>query len=176
MKYFHLIAILFLSILITACGNLSTTGDGKGNPVNQGNPVLGGETAQVIKVIDGDTIDVRINGREMRVRYIGVNTPERDEVCYKDATEANKRWVSGQTVQLIKDTSETDPFGRLLRYVYVGDKMVNQELVIEGYAEVVLYPPDDQYFETFKSLEIQSTQANRGCHPTGIFADGTYKR
>lgn len=134
------------------------------------------DTARVIRVIDGDTIDVSINGAEYRVRYVGVNTPERGEPCYSEATAANANMVLNQTVRLVKDTSDTDRYDRLLRYIYVGDTFVNRELVAQGYAEAVLYQPDDQYFDTFANLERDAAQAGRGCHPTGIFNDGSTTR
>jgi micrococcal nuclease len=97
------------------------------------------ELATLLRVIDGDTIDVEINGERQRVRYIGMNTPERDEPCYDEATDANIDLIAGKTVLLVKDTSETDRYGRLLRYVYAGDVFFNQALVAEGYAVAVLY-------------------------------------
>lgn len=77
----------------------------------------GGVTARVTRVIDGDTIDVEISGQTYRVRYVGVNTPERDEECYAEAVAANAALVEGRTVRLEFDTSDTDRFDRLLRYV-----------------------------------------------------------
>lgn len=145
-------------------------------PVASGNGPIGGEQAQVMRVIDGDTIDVLLNGQEQRVRYVGMNTPERDEACYSEARAANAALVQGQTVTLVRDTSETDRYGRLLRYVYVGDTFVNQQLVRDGWAEVVVYPPDDAQADAFRVLEQAAAQAGRGCQPTGIFNDGSYTR
>ena len=150
-------------------------------PLDSANPVSGGsvpdgETALVTAVIDGDTIDVSMNGRTYRVRYVGVNTPERNEPCYRDATNANRALVEGQTVRLVKDVSDTDRYDRLLRYVYVGNTFVNAELVRQGYAEVVVYRPDTAQSEAFRRLEIEAANAGRGCHPTGIFNDGSYER
>lgn len=135
-----------------------------------------GDSATVVRVIDGDTIEVRIDGNEERVRYIGVNTPESDEPCYRDATNANARLVDGQTVRLVRDTSDTDQYGRLLRYVYVGSTFVNEKLVTDGYAEVVSYPPDTAQYDHFRDLERAAASANRGCHATGIFDDGSERR
>lgn len=135
-----------------------------------------GETGNVVGVIDGDTIDVMLNGQRVRVRYIGVNTPERDEACYAEATAANAALVQGKTVTLVKDRSETDVYDRLLRYVYVGDIFVNAQLVASGYAEAVLYQPDDAHYNEFLNLERQARSANLGCHPTGIFNDGSDTR
>ncbi len=153
-------------LLITACDELPSGGGGNVN----------GETARVVRVIDGDTIDVTINGTEYRVRYVGANTPERDEVCYRDAVDANRALVDGRTVTLVRDTSDTDRYDRLLRYVYVGDLLVNEELIRTGYAEAVLYAPDDQFYDTFLALEIEAERRGLGCHPTGIFDDGSDTR
>jgi micrococcal nuclease len=134
------------------------------------------ETGRVTDVIDGDTIDVDVNGSVYRIRYVGVNTPERGEPCYSEARTANVGLVLNQTVSLVRDVSNTDRFDRLLRYVYVGDRNVNAELVANGWAEAVSYPPDTAQFDQFVALEQAATVAGRGCHPTGIFNDGTYER
>ena len=145
---------------------------GSGN--SGGSTVIGGgETARVTDIIDGDTIDVDINGVGYRVRYIGVNTPESDESCYDDATDANANLVAGQTVTLVRDSSNTDRFGRLLRYVYVGNVFVNAQLVQDGWAEAVEYPPDTANADQFHQLETQAARSNIGCHHTGIFVDGS---
>ncbi|MCL4249468.1 MAG: thermonuclease family protein [Anaerolineae bacterium] len=135
-----------------------------------------GEQAVVTSVIDGDTIDVRIGASTYRVRYIGINTPELDEPCYREATDANAAFVSGKTVTLVKDESNTDRYGRLLRYIYVDNIFVNEQLILQGYAEVVVYPPDTRYADYFTRLEQEAAQFERGCHPTGIFDDGSYTR
>jgi micrococcal nuclease len=112
-------------------------------PTSTVEPVGEGTPAQVTNIVDGDTIDVLINGAEYRVRYILVNTPERGELFYSEATAANAALVSGQTVTLVEDVSETDRYGRLLRYVYLADgTFVNEELVRQGYAQIATFPPD----------------------------------
>jgi micrococcal nuclease len=67
-------------------------------------------------------------------------------------------------------------YGRLLRYVYVGDLFVNRALVEQGYAEAVLYEPDHAHYNEFVQLEKEAASGNRGCHPSGIFNDGSYTR
>lgn len=172
-----LLILLLVGCTMTVNGTPVNIEDGTGgNGGAAGGSLPGGEMAAVLRVIDGDTIDVLLNGIEYRVRYVGVNTPERDELCYADATAANAALVQGQTVRLMKDRSETDIYGRLLRYIYVGDVFVNARLVEQGYAEVVSYPPDNANFEYFRTLEDAARQAGRGCHPTGIFNDGSYTR
>ncbi|MCY3867034.1 MAG: thermonuclease family protein [Chloroflexi bacterium] len=130
----------------------------------------------VTRVIDGDTIDVLLNGVNTRVRYLQMNTTERGEVCYREATDANSELVLGKTVRLVADQEKVDRYDRLLRFIYVGDALVNRVLVEQGFAEVVLYPPNDAHFEEFKRLEQEASAAGRGCHPTGIFDDGSYTR
>ena len=160
--------LLIMTFLLAGCNLDIDTGNGGGNNTS--------ESGRVVNVIDGDTIDVDLNGQQVRIRYIGVNTPERGEACYQDATNANRALVEGQTVQLVKDVSDTDRFDRLLRYVYVGDVFVNEALVRDGYAEAVLYNPDRRFFDNFRDIEEAAARANSGCHATGIFDDNNSER
>lgn len=121
----------------------------------------GGETAVVNYVVDGDTIDVTMNGATYRVRYIGIDTPETDQTCGAEATAANASLVTGQTVTMVRDVSETDRYGRLLRYVYVGDTFVNGALVSGGWAIAKEYPPDTAMAGLLASLMPQG--AGVGC-------------
>jgi micrococcal nuclease len=123
---------------------------------------------QVTRVIDGDTIEVNIGGSIYTVRYIGMDTPETVDpnrpVGYYglEASKKNKELVSNRIVRLEKDVSETDKYGRLLRYVYVGDLFINAELVRFGYAQVATYPPDVKYQDYFLQLQQQARQSNLG--------------
>lgn len=155
-----LVALLALVVLATAAmrlGIFSFSG-------------VGGSQAgaRVVRVVDGDTIRVTFGGREHAVRYIGVDTPESVDPrrpvqpLGKEASARNKELVEGKTVRLEKDVSETDRFGRLLRYVYVDDQMVNATLVQEGYARAVSYPPDVKHQELFRRLEREAREAKRG--------------
>lgn len=142
-KTLLLTIILSLSILTCAC---STAPD----------------TATVTKVIDGDTIDIDTG---QRVRYIGIDTPEVHPVAEAfgmEALQANRNLVEGKEVRLERDITETDKYGRLLRYVYVDDILVNAELVRFGLAEAKAYPPDTKYHEMLKKLEEEARQAGRG--------------
>ena len=133
---------------------------------------LSGESATVTQVIDGDTIAVSIGGVEYVVRYIGVDTPERNDPCGPEAAAANAALVGGQTVRLVKDVSETDRYGRLLRYVYVGGLFVNEQLVRDGWARSARYPPDTAFADHFDRLAAQAQAAGLGCWPTGAFGGG----
>lgn len=124
---------------------------------------IAGVLAQVTHIVDGDTIDVEIEGITYRVRYIGMDTPERGEPFYSEATEINRQLVQGQTVILVKDVSETDRYGRLLRYVYLqDDTFVNATLVEQGYAQAATYPPDVAFADLFVSLQQEARTAGRG--------------
>jgi micrococcal nuclease len=174
-RIWTLILLCLLACSFTYGFEPVTVTPGGGITPRVGNPPQG-EAGTVVSVIDGDTIDVQMGGETVRVRYVGMNTPERDEPCYTDARRANADLVDGKLVTLVRDSSNTDRFGRLLRYVYVGNMFVNQRLVGQGYAEVVSYPPDITHFNEFKQLEDQARAANRACHATGIFNDNTYER
>ena len=119
----------------------------------------------VTKVIDGDTIEIE-GGK--RVRYIGIDTPEtvdpnRPTGCYgSDASNKNLELVLNKKVRLVKDVSETDKYGRLLRYVYVGDTFVNDYLVKEGYAKASTYAPDVKFSKTFATSEREARESKKG--------------
>jgi endonuclease YncB( thermonuclease family) len=138
-----------------------------------------GEVAQVFKIVDGDTIDVRLkNGVEERVRFIGIDTPERGESCFQEASERNAILIANTSVRLIKDTSERDIYGRLVRYICNSSNVfVNAQLVSDGVAHAYRYRPDTRFADQFKALEREAQQAGRGClHPnpdTNSGASGT---
>ena len=124
--------------------------------------------ARVMRVIDGDTIDVMIDGRIFKVRYIGINCPEINhpqkgaEPFGPEAKVRNAELVAGQTVKLEKDVSEKDQYGRLLRYVWVGDVMINEALVREGYAYSRHYPPDVKHQERLDDSQREAQENKRG--------------
>lgn len=117
----------------------------------------------MVRVVDGDTIVVGIGGaRGTKVRLIGIDTPERDECFYRAATMKMRSLVEGKRVRLVRDVSETDRFGRLLRYVYIGDVFVNAAMVSEGFASAATYPPDVAHAIGFVRLERAARAAKRG--------------
>ena len=120
------------------------------------------DTARVIQVIDGDTITI---AGGYRVRYIGIDAPETYpdlEAFGMEAWQANRQLVEGKEVRLERDVSETDKYGRLLRYVFVDDIFVNAELVKEGLAEAKAYPPDTKYQDYLEQMEVEARKAGRG--------------
>ncbi len=124
-----------------------------------------GTRVRVERVVDGDTIIVTGG---WRVRYIGMDTPEmcgpggEPERYAREATRANEKLVGGKTVSLRKDKSETDRYGRLLRYVYAGGIFVNAELVKRGYAYALSMSPDTRHAELFEELEGEARRKRRG--------------
>ncbi|MFC1931887.1 thermonuclease family protein [Chloroflexota bacterium] len=118
--------------------------------------------AKVVRVIDGDTIEVDIGGKPYKVRYIGIDTPEVGQPGADKATYFNAQLVSGKTVYLEKDVSETDRYGRLLRYVWLEEAMVNAIMVTNGYAQVSTYPPDVKYQQDFLELQRQAEESGLG--------------
>lgn len=130
------------------------------------------ETHLVTMVIDGDTI-LLDNGES--VRYLGVDAPEthhpsRGLECYgPEATNRNEELVGGKRVRLEADQTDRDHYGRLLRYVYVGDVFINAVLVEEGYAYSSFFPPDTKHYDDLLALELDAEEAGRGlwsaCRP-----------
>lgn len=122
-------------------------------------------SALVARVIDGDTI--LIAGGE-RVRYIGINCPElcgwngEPEPFAELAAARNRQLVEGKRVRLEKDVSQQDRFGRLLRYVYVGNCLINAQLLREGLAHTLPLPPDLAQAARFTRLEAAAQRQQRG--------------
>jgi len=145
-------------------------------------PTTSTTEAVVTSVIDGDTIEVRIGGITDRVRYIGINTPEKGDWLYEEAKKLNEELVSGKTIHLEKDVRERDSVDkpRLLRYVYVDTLFVNAELVKAGMARATPYPPDVKNEALFKKLETEAANSAIGLWAmpqiVSIFYDGLKSR
>lgn len=123
--------------------------------------------AEVVRVLDGDTIDVRIDGVIERVRYIGIDTPElrtdgRPECYSTEATVANRSLIAGKRVRLEADEERRDDYDRLLRYVYVGDTFVNAELLQGGYARLLFIPPNTREYGDFREIRDEAREEGRG--------------
>ena len=118
--------------------------------------------ARVVEVIDGDTIDVEIDGQVHTVRYLGVDCPETDNPIGIVASDVNKALVEGRTVELEKDVSDSDEYDRLLRYVYAGGVLVNAELIRLGYAHAVTLAPDLAHADEFLQLEQAARLGGQG--------------
>ncbi len=113
-------------------------------------------------MIDGDTITIEGG---YRVRYIGIDAPEihpQAEPFGSEAWQANRKLVEGKEVRLERDVSETDKYGRLLRYVWVDDILVEAELVRQGLARAKAYPPDTKYQEYLEQMQAEARETGRG--------------
>jgi micrococcal nuclease len=132
--------------------------------------------AYVSRIVDGDTIEVIIDSNKYKVRFIGIDCPEytsKIEYYGKESTEYTTSILNNTYVFLEKDVSETDKYGRLLRYVWlevpksnsndeIKTKMFNAILVINGYASDVTYPPDIKYSLKFNSFAADARNSNMG--------------
>ena len=132
-------------------------------------PALAGSLeGRVVRVVDGDTIHVRVGDRIEKVRYIGVNTPEvhhprkGEEPGGREAAAVNRTLVADRQVRLETDVQLRDRYGRLLAYVFVGDAMVNAELVRRGYAQVMTIPPNVRHQALFVTLQREAREGERG--------------
>jgi micrococcal nuclease len=130
------------------------------------------ETAEVVRVVDGDTLVIDRGNGEERLRYIGIDAPEsvRPETPVEfmgvEAAAANAALVGGRELVLERDVSDTDRFGRLLRYAWLQDgdawRLVNLELVAQGYAQAVSFPPDVRRQDLLRAAERGARDAGLG--------------
>lgn len=157
-----LILISFLFLLFPSPATLQEDPLEKYNDTHQ----LEIQGARVTRVIDGDTIEIELGSMKERVRYIGIDTPERGKPFYKEAKDINADLVDGKLVDLKMDVQLRDRYGWLLAYVYVQQSekriFVNALLVAEGYAQVMTVPPNVKFSELFLKLQREAVQKGRG--------------
>lgn len=125
------------------------------------------QTGRVAEVVDGDTIKVLLDadGLIYSIRYIGIDTPENTsakEYFGPESSAKNFELVAGKSVALYTDLSDKDRYGRLLRYVVADGIFVNYELVVQGYATSVSYPPDTACQAAFNQAQQSATTAKIG--------------
>lgn len=143
----------------------------------QSRPAGGDDGAEVTRIYDGDTIEALVSGRSQKIRYIGIDSPEmsdsREAVLEmaRAATEANRRLVEGRIVRLEYDVQTRDTYGRLLAYVWIGDTLVNEVLVRDGYAAARSFPPNVRYQERLRAAQQDAQDAGRRLWD-GRLADG----
>lgn len=146
--------------MLSACGNATDTA-----------PRAQAGTATVVKVVDGDTVRVRIDGAEESVRLIGIDTPETHgrgglRECFgKEATRRTQALLpAGTRVRLVRDAELRDRYGRLLAYVYRADDdlFVNLTLAEEGYAAAYTFPPNVAHADEFVDAAARAREADRG--------------
>ena len=125
---------------------------------------------RVTYIADGDTIHIDLNGEEVSVRFIGVDTPEtvhpsRPQECFgTEASNYIRNLLNGKSVLIETDQSQDlwDSYGRLLAYVYVDGKMVNYSLIYDGYAYEYTYNMPYGYQSEFKKAQSFASENNRG--------------
>jgi micrococcal nuclease len=139
--------------------------------------------AIVIRVVDGDTLDVRIRaGFRERVRLLGIDTPEVYESSKLDrdaresgrskeviqalgrlASDFTKKHLAGKDVRLEFDVQTRDQYGRLLAHVWLEDgTLFNMVILREGYAQILTIPPNVKYADLFLACQREAREANRG--------------
>ncbi|MGB4722972.1 MAG: thermonuclease family protein [Defluviitoga tunisiensis] len=134
------------------------------------------EKGVVTRVIDGDTVEIEIDGKIYKTRFIGIDTPESTTKIEPFGLEASlftTKELLGKTVYLEKDVSETDRYGRLLRYIWleppneindleIRTKMFNAILLLNGFAKISTFPPDVKYEEYFLTYSKEAQDNNLG--------------
>jgi len=125
-------------------------------------------SAQVIEVLDGDTIVAIVDGKKVHIRYIGIDAPEKDLSPHLSelATEANATLLKEGMVTLYADIENLDDYGRQLRYVFAGDVFVNLQLTSLGLAEANQYPPNTSCNSVLETAESEAREADLGIWKT----------
>ena len=161
------VAAAALTLVVAACSGGGGGADDRA--AGAGDPDAG--LAEVVRVVDGDTVVVRIAGSEERVRLIGIDTPEsvdpRSPVdCFgPEASRATSELVPpGTAVRIVRDVEARDRYDRLLAYVYrVEDGVfVNLELARSGFAEVATFPPNVAHTDELVAAVAEARDAGRG--------------
>ncbi|MBI5931138.1 MAG: thermonuclease family protein [Chloroflexi bacterium] len=169
MRRWLILGILLLLVL-SACSDEESTpksDNGGQNPPasnnnsNSGYPIKPSNltSAKVTDVVDGDTLDLD-NGQ--RVRLIGINTPEREQPFYEEASDFLKKRLDGKHVEIEYDQEDTDQYGRTLAYIWLGDVLINQEILEQGLAVAYSVPPNARYEQVFLAAEQGAQSAGVG--------------
>jgi micrococcal nuclease len=152
--------LLIVAAIVLRPWEVGLAGGGADGPANA--------MALVTRVVDGDTIEVRLGGRLEDVRYIGVDTPETVKPdtpvqCFGPRASAfDHRLVEHRTVRLVFGVERRDVYGRLLAYVHLGRRFVNAILVRRGLARSLTITPNDRIAPLFRRLELRAARAGRG--------------
>ncbi|WP_018705778.1 thermonuclease family protein [Siminovitchia fordii] len=127
-----------------------------------------GEKVKVTRVVDGDTIEVDLNGKSEKVRMILVDTPETKhprlgvQPFGPEASKFTTKTLENQMVTLELGTQERDKYGRLLAYVWIEDKLFNNMLLEKGFARVAVYPPNTKYLDEFEATQEKAKKKGIG--------------
>ena len=161
--WFIVIVALFI------IGLISSSIDSDGNNINKENVSINENTLNitrnnfssninnnsqikyvVTRIIDGDTIELNTGDK---VRLICIDTPEKGEDYYIEASSYLENLILDKEIKLVKDITDKDIYGRLLRYVYLEEKFINYELVENGFARVYRYGPDVKLCDELEGAE-----------------------
>ncbi|KJS68698.1 MAG: hypothetical protein JL50_03190 [Peptococcaceae bacterium BICA1-7] len=182
-KVFYLLLILIA--VVSGCSGLSPASNVSDQTLPQSQeagqqparaPLL---KAKVTRVVDGDTVHVRLNGTDQTVRLIGVDTPETVkpnspvQPYGKEASGYTRSQLEGKTVYIEKDVQDRDKYGRLLAYIWLDQptavsdleirgKLFNARLLLEGYAQILTIPPDVKYVDYFIGYQKEARDGNKG--------------
>lgn len=125
--------------------------------------------AKVIKVVDGDTLKVRIDEKTETVRLLLIDTPETKHPSKPvqpfgpEASSFTKETLDGERIELELGISERDKYGRLLAYVWIGEEMFNELLLKKGLARVAyIYQPNVKYVDKFQSIQRSAQEKGVG--------------
>ncbi len=134
---------------------------------------------EVVKIVDGDTVKLLMDGEVTTVRLIGIDTPEsvhptkeKNVPEGKLASEHTRELLENNEVYVEYDREPTDRYGRTLAYLYLDENtMVNALILSDGYAQVMMIAPNNKYAEYFQELEDEAKSRNAGLWSTGVFDD-----
>jgi micrococcal nuclease len=111
-------------------------------------------TGTCIAAYDGDTITVQVNGKKEKIRLLGIDTAEMGQGLWGvKARDFTRSLVLNKTVTVKTDVQPRDRYGRLLGYVYVDGKFLNLEIVKQGYAMTLTYPPNVAHTNEFVAAQ-----------------------
>jgi micrococcal nuclease len=154
-----IVAVVLLAVLRPDLGGLLGADGGE---------EAGRASAYVVRVIDGDTIEVRLGDQREDVRLIGVDTPETVKPgtpvqCFgPQASHFTHRLLEGKRVRLALGVEQRDIYGRLLAYVHLGRRFVNALLIMRGLARTLTIPPNDRFAPLLRNLELRAARSGRG--------------
>ncbi len=181
-KLFTLLtSIIIIIFIITGCDDIHLENISANSITAPSSDVV---KYDVVRVVDGDTIIIDLDGENTKVRLIGIDTPEsvhsdESKNCEfgKTASDYTKGLLSNKKISLEYDKDKYDPYGRLLAYVYLDDNMVNYDLVVNGYAVAKEYKPNTKYADVFTYAQIEAEKAKSGMWSENItYLDCNLKR
>jgi micrococcal nuclease len=162
---------IVVAALVAALGACTSTASPSEPPAGSGPSTSNGPArvdGVVTRVVDGDTAHIEVDGRDLDVRFIGIDTPEtvapgQPIECYgPQASAYTHRRLEGEHAALEYDVEREDRYGRTLAYVWLGDELFNETLVREGYAVVTTFPPDVAYVDRFVAAQRDARENDRG--------------